>query len=221
MIKRLFFCITFFTTLFTVNAQSLNFEGEIHYKIEYNAPEGYNQSLLEKQPTSHHIYIRKNLVCRQGPTMLENGYLIEIINLVKKQGYIGYQLKNNAAYCPTTAQELENDYLALPLPYDIEYLNETKNIGGYIGKKALVFMSQNQPPFVVYYTNQIPTEAFAVYQGLKGFPLYYEGTINGLQYTCYASKVNPKPQSDERFKMPSEYKKLNRLEFNAFIRGNY
>jgi hypothetical protein len=211
-----------FISVFNISlvlGQELNFEGEIHYKIEYTYFPGNSTSLKDKLPTSIHVYVRDNLVCRQGPTTLQNGYLIEIINLAKNQGYFGWKYNNGSAYRRTTSTDITNDYVALPLPVNIEYLNETKNFGGFVGKKALVFMDNNSEPYTVYYTNQIPTAAFSVYQNLKGFPLYYEGSMNGILFKVYATSVSPKPQPDARFTMPTEYKLLSKEEFNAFMRA--
>lgn len=217
-IFSLLFCMLLGTCV--LMAQPYNFEGEIHFKVEYLDFPGNTVKLKDKLPKSLHIYIRKNLVCRQSTTALENGYMIEIINLSKKQGYLGWKYNKGSAYKKTESYEIANDYLGLPKPVNIEYLNETKNFGGYVGKKALVFMDNNNEPFTVYYTDEISKEAFSIYQDLNGFPLYYEGSMNGITFKAYATSVSPKPQPDARFIMPSEYKLLGKEEFKLFILAN-
>lgn len=216
----LLFFFSFLLGIGSVFAQPYNFVGEIHYKIEYTTPEGVSPHYVASLPKSMHVYVRKNLVCSQGPVALKNGYLIKIINLEKNQGYLGIKYSKGSIYKAIEPHEIQNDYNALNKPVDIEYVNETKSFGGFVGKKALVFLDNESDPLTVYYTTEITAKAFPIFQDLIGFPLYYEGTKNGVPFKAYATTVNPREQPNERFIMPSEYQRLSKEEFKAYMLTN-
>jgi GLPGLI family protein len=200
-------------------AQSVNFEGEIHFTITYTYFPDHLKRFQDQLPRNSDVYVRNNLVCKKGPTGMVNGYQIYIKNLATHTGYNAMQVGETSVAYRLTAQDYQTELNSMTAPVSIEYLNETKQIAGYLCKKALVYMPSSTQPFTVYYTDKIPAEAYVIYKGLKGFPLYFEGNMNGVTYYSQAFAINPTQQSDAQFLLPKNYKLLSKEEYrNALIK---
>lgn len=200
-------------------AQSVNFEGEIHFTTTYTYFPEHLLRYRDQLPRNSDVYIRDNLVCKKGPTGLVNGYQIYIKNLATMTGYNAMQVGETSVAYRLTNQDYQAEMNSMAVPLSIEYVDETKQIAGFLCKKALVYMPGSTQPFTVYYTEKIPAEAYVVYKGLKGFPLYFEGNMNGVQFYSEAFAVNPTKQSDAQFLLPPNYKVLSKEEYrNALIK---
>jgi len=216
MYKFTFGIILFFSSFFS-SAQSVNFEGEVHFVTTYT----YFPAALEQykpyMPVTMDIYIRNNLVCKEGPTAFANGYQIHITNLATNSGYTAMRVADNTVAYRKMPKDFKSEANALPTPTSIEYLNETRTIGGFVCKKALVYLPSQTNPFMVYYTTKLPAEAYVVFKGLKGFPLYFEGNMNGVTYFTEAKSVHPSKQADAKFLLPKEYHVLPYEEFKEVL----
>lgn len=217
--KNYILAFALFLSIPLAKAQSVNWEGEVHYVTTYTYfPEellGYKDFL----PVTMDIYIRKNLVCKEGPTAMANGYQIHITNLSTQNGYTALRVADNSVAYRKGPAEFKSEINTMPNPTSIEYLNETKTIAGFPCKKALVYLASSSKPFTVYYTNQLPSEAYVVYKGLKGFPLFFEGSMNGVTYYTEAKSIHPTKQGDEKFLLPEEYHIVSYEEFkNTLIK---
>ena len=208
---------TLFLSFLMAKSQSVNWEGEVHYVTTYTyfpeALKGYKDYL----PVTMDIYIRKNLVCKEGPTGLANGYQIHITNLATQNGYTAMTVADNQVAYRKGPAEYASESEAMPIPTSIEYVNETRTIAGFPCKKALVYLANSSKPFTVFYTNQLPSEAYIVYKGLKGFPLYFEGSMNGVTFYSEAKSVNPTKQADSKFLLPQEYHIVSYEEFKSTL----
>jgi GLPGLI family protein len=215
--QKIAFVIILFFMSFTAKSQSVIFEGEIHYVTTYT----YFPKALERykpyMPVTMDVYVRKNLVCKEGPTAFANGYQIHITNLTTNSGYTAMRVSDNTVAYRKTPQKYQAEFDALPTPTSIEYVNETRTIGGFVCKKALVYLPSSTKPFTVYYTNKIPAEAYVVYKGLKGFPLYFETNSNGVTSFSEAKSVRPTKQDDSKFLLPKEYRILPYEEFRQAL----
>lgn len=210
------------TSSFTPAPQTVIFEGEIHYTTTYTYFPAHLERYRSVMPTTLDMYIRRNLVKMEGPTGMANGYMIRIKNLSTHTGYLAMSVGNTYAAYRQGPAEFQSEVDNMTTPTSIEYIDETKNIAGYICKKALVYMPSSTKPFTVYYTNKIPAEAYnIVYKGLKGFPLYFEKSDNGVTSFTQAISIHPQKQEDTKFLLPEKFKLLSMEEFkNAFFNDN-
>lgn len=95
----------------------------------------------------------------------------------------------------------------------IKYLDETKVIAGYKCKKAEVTMKSKEGKedvLNVFYTDEIPTSDIkAPYKGLKGFPMEYSMSTNGIKMNFTTKAVSKDPVPDSKFDIPKEgYKEV-------------
>jgi len=94
----------------------------------------------------------------------------------------------------------------------IKLLDGTKEIAGYICKKAEITMnmpqSQGEVTTVVYYTDQIPNVNTygAKFKGLDGFPLEYTVDTYGMKMKITATAVSKEKVEDAVFNVPDGYK---------------
>lgn len=107
----------------------------------------------------------------------------------------------------------------------IKYIDETKKIAGYTCHKAEVTVTvQDQSvTTTVYYTEDIVTEKndASGFKGLKGFPLEYSISQQGLNVTFSATKVSKESLPDDTFKPhTSGYKLMTQEEIMADVQKN-
>lgn len=215
--RNLIAIIFLFASISSAKAQSVNWEGEIHFVTTYTyfPPELANYKPY--MPTTMDFYIRKNLVKKEGPTGFANGYQIHITNLSTHSGYTAMRVAENSIAYRRMPQDYQAEIDAYPTPTSIEYVNDTRTIAGFLCKKALVYMPNNSKPFIVFYTTQIPAEAFVVYKGLKGFPLYFEANNKGMLFYSEAKSIHPTKQEDSTFLLPEEYHVVPYEEFKQSL----
>ena len=93
---------------------------------------------------------------------------------------------------------------------EIKYLTGTKTIAGYDCKEAQMTTkdkkSGNTYTIDIYYTDQLPMSSDAKFKGLKGFPLSYNMSQNGMKFTMTATAVTKQSVPDSMFVVPSGYK---------------
>ena len=198
-------------------AQSVNFEGEVHFVTTYTYFPPELEKFKDYLPVTMDIYVRNNLMTKEGPTGYANGYQIHIRNFATNQGYTAMKVGDDAVAYRKSAKDYQTESAGMPTPTSIEYVEGTRKIAGFVCNKALVFLPGYTQPFTVYYTEKIPKEAFQVYKGLKGFPMYFEGDLKGVKYYSEAKSANPTPQSDSRFLLPKEYTVVSYEEFKSTL----
>jgi GLPGLI family protein len=108
---------------------------------------------------------------------------------------------------------------------DIKYIDGTKKIAGYTCKKAQVTITvQDQTvTTTVYYTEDITIDPKVplAFKGLKGFPLEYSVSAQGMEITFSASKVSKESIPDDTFKAHvSGYKPMTYEEIMADVQKN-
>jgi GLPGLI family protein len=119
-------------------------------------------------------------------------------------------------------KELKKESEKNPAPA-IKYLDETKTIAGYICKKAEITFKNSddkEETSTVFYTEELPSSDFrATYKGLKGFPMEYSMTQNGMKLTLTATKVSKEAIDDSKFIIPEGYKETTLEELQKSMGG--
>ncbi|HTB31295.1 MAG TPA: DUF4412 domain-containing protein [Bacteroidia bacterium] len=98
----------------------------------------------------------------------------------------------------------------------IEYIDSasaTKSIAGYSCKKAKVTVNMGKEgsvPSYVYYTTDLPyADPQGQFKGLKGMPMEFSVSMQGLNLTITAKSVESKTLSDSLFTIPADYKQMD------------
>lgn len=108
---------------------------------------------------------------------------------------------------------------------DIKYVDGTKTVAGYTCHKAEITITdpQGQPATSeVYYTEDIvtPPAKSGPFKSLKGFPLEFSTTQQGVKASITATKIDKQSVSDDTFTVPSGYKLMTMDEIKADIQKN-
>ncbi len=196
------------------------FEGEISMKTTYTYFPPELMAYKDRMPTEMKFFIKGKKVRKEGPTGF-GAYQTYIYDFEKETGYvllsfptgkIGYKMDHN--------DFLEEQKL-IPVPEKVEETGESKTIAGYVCNKALVTVKDFHRPLTVYYSANIPAFAYQPYAGLKGFPLWYEGTSKGVNFFVEALSVHPKTLDDSIFVFPSDYTLLTKEAFFEELKKSF
>lgn len=96
---------------------------------------------------------------------------------------------------------------------DIKYLNDTSTIyNGYQAKKAKITYSDGYA-YDIWYTTEIPAHYSSEFKGLKGFPLIYESTMEGIPVIYSFNSINYKTLPLGFMDTPIGYQTMSLNEF--------
>jgi GLPGLI family protein len=198
---------------YTLAPVNPGFEGEIIYKI--NVDGGNDQMAQMMQNYSIKTYIKgdksrteSNMGMMNSITITDNKNPKQPVVLINMMGS-KYQIKIDPA-------DLKNEEANQPV---IKYLGGSKTIAGYACKEAQITMNDaktgNKTTSEVYYTGDLPynTDSYeSHFKGLKGFPLSYSMSQNGMNFTVQAESVKKESVPDSLFATPSGYKLVTKDE---------
>lgn len=102
---------------------------------------------------------------------------------------------------------------------DVEYFDEQKTIAGYKCKRAEV--TDDQGTVVVWYTEEITSDASAQFSVLTGFPLEYTIESEGMEITVRAVSVEKKKVDAVLFEIPSEYEEVSEDDLDGMMNGGF
>lgn len=96
----------------------------------------------------------------------------------------------------------------------IEYLNEEKEICGFMSKKAKIILPDSTiEPFFIYYTDDITisnVNAQTPFKSINGVLLEFQVKFYDLNMRLTANKIQDTEISSDHFKIPDDYQNINR-----------
>lgn len=187
--------------------------GKIKYTLDYDLPEAY-ESQRAMLATEMTCYIGKDFTRQeQGSTL---GEQITINNLSTGVTTVLMDLMGKKIALST--EDVESDDKVEP---KIEYLDETKEIAGYLCKKAIYSIMKNgmEAVFDVYYTEELPAEANTQFSGIEGFPMEYVVESQGMVITYTAIEVKEEKVSKSLGEVPDGYEKMSYEELMQMLGG--
>lgn len=221
--KRRFLFISFLCFAFISLSAQNSFKGEVIYKIDYEG-EAVTEQVLSILPDQISMVIKgyKSRVSMKTPM----GDQVTIINAAKKTVVNLLDIMGRKFAIQQTPDEIklnQNRYVDL----NVEFTNETLEIAGYTGKKAIVHVNHTdfdgQASFVVYYSEEL--EAYGLnfsdplFHKIKPFLLQFETEARGLLMRFTAISVEEKKISEDHFKIPKEYKLTTKEEMKKSLGG--
>jgi hypothetical protein len=112
------------------------------------------------------------------------------------------------------------------LKYTYVKSEETKTICGYVCTRYDITIYDaevdEEKKVIAYTTTEIGTDEKINnfdYPGLKGFPLYEEIDYRGVKEISEAIEVKQTKVKSADFLIPSDYKMMNFMEFNAYLKA--
>ena len=196
--------------------KSKAFEGTLTYEITYPGMQ-IDPAQAGQLPTSMTIKIKGTktrqdmvvgVVSQSGISDAATRTQIALIDMMGQK----YAIR-------TTPADLDTAFKKIPAA-KIELKSDTKEIAGYVCKKATV--TEEDQTFDVWYTEEIGTESnFAnpSMREIKGMLMEYESDMNGIKMKMTVKSVKAEKVKDVLFMMPADYKELTKEEVKAMFGG--
>lgn len=193
------------------NGVSDKTEGVINYEITYPKMDKTNY-MLGFMPTEMNLYFKDNkyvTLISAGMGTFKTNFICdkaqdELFQLVK--------LINKKYVLELKGEEIKYANTLLP-NFNIEFIDDAKEILGYMCKKAIVTVdNETHDAFTVYYTDAIKIEDpnwCNQFAPIKGVMLEYQYEKYDICMRFKAKKVNFEKVEDAIFDIPKEYQKLS------------
>ncbi len=202
----------------TVFAQKKFNEGTIVYSISVDAAElGMMAAMMPSEMT---MKIKGNFsrTEMEAPMM---GKTIAINNSKNNTGVMLMDLMDKK-FALTIDEKFMKSQMGKMPDYSITETIQTKEILGYTCKKVVLTDKQTLDEMTVYYTEEIPYHGTAMtsqLQTIKGMPMEYTTTMQGVSMSIKVKSIVAEKLSDELFKQPAEYKIVTQEQLMQAMMG--
>ena len=200
-----------------INAQK--FEGKITYSIEYDeipeALEAY-EAMLPKESS---ITI-KGTKSKAEQSMGGMGTSSVITDSKTNSSLMLISMMGQKMAVKMSAEEIAEQKKAAPKT-TTKITKTTKKIAGYTCTKAIVTDAEGTE-MIVWYTDQIPALGGANNKtggDIKGFPMEYSVSANGMEMTMSVSKVSKVKIPNSTFDIPEGYEEMTMEELQESFGG--
>ena len=213
--------LIFSFVLITIHSFTQDFTGKIIYEMDYELPE-----LMEPQramlPTEMTTYIGK-----EHSKVVQNTMLGEQVTIVNFKTSITTSMMDMMGQ--KIAIEIKPEDASPDNKPSIEYTEETKTIAGYACKKAIYTINsaagmkkgtgEDTEPISmeVYYTPEISAQSNQQFKELKGLPLEYSVSTQGMVMNIKAKSIKNEKCPKSLFDIPSDYKIMSLEEFQKMM----
>jgi len=197
--KKCFFtsllvCLSVFSLSFA-NAQE--FEGKITLKIEYEeVPEEY-EPYINMFPKEMTTYVKGKKTCVEQNTM--GGGTTTVMDSETGKGFMIMTMMGKKEAYEMSATDAGTKSETKPT---ITYTDETKEIAGYICKKAELKFEGEEEVMTVWYTEEIASGYNSHFPGIKGFLMEYSVENRGMVMVMTVTSVSKETVSDSKFTLP-------------------
>jgi len=206
-------------TVFTTNAQkSSSFAGTIKISIKY---EGENRNPQEHVPKEQFYTVFENkMKVQDGPWWVylydgDKGTMTRLLDI-----------PGNRGGCTHPAEVVESFLGLSTKKFTYKKGEETKVICGYVCTRYDITIydteTEEETTVIAYTTTEIGKDYNInnfEYPGLTGFPLYTESEHKGVKTIEEAIEVKPTKVKAIDFLIPTNYKMMTPLEFNAYLKS--
>lgn len=199
-----FLLISFLALSYTFSSAQ-EFEGVITFSISYESLPVEMKDAVSMLPQEQTFYIKNNLSKFVQNSNMSSTVVVSDSKTKKSTLLIDAMGKKYKMTIDTEdLSEVEN---VSSDEIKIEYVNETKTIAGYACKKAVVIMEGFDQEAIFYYTEEIAPLMLNGMEGLhlKGLPLEYRISMDGMTMVMKASKVDKIAVPDSTFDIPEGY----------------
>ncbi len=222
--KKLIIKSIFVLILFPIlgMAQSPKFqEGKIVYSITYSDMD-LDPQAVQMLPTETHMFFKDNMSrvemnMGMGTTVvIANGKTGSATTLMDMMGHKISMTMNKAD------MEKVRDKYKDKNEVKINYTEGTKTICGFSCKRAEIVYDESEEPMEVYYTDDITAynaNFSTEYPELKGFPLQYTVSQQGMTMKLIANKVSTEKLDKKLFEIPEGYKETKPEDLQKMFGG--
>jgi len=192
-----------------------DFEGKIDFSISYIDLPAEMQGYEAMLPKEMSITMKGNKSRIEQSQMMGSNVIVS--DMDNKNGFIEMDMGGQKLRMLITTDEFENEEnKALS---NIEYLDETKDILGYMCKKAIMKDDAGNTVMTVFYTKEISNKAQKEFVGLDGFPLQYNMTQQNMTMEILATGINKQSVPDTSFEKTDGFKDISQADLQKMIMG--
>lgn len=209
-----------FAVLMNVNAQLT--EGHVSYNVEFSSKQPEFQMYAGMMQGSRlDIYFTKG----KSRTEMKVGTIMETVNIIENASEKMLTLMSGMIGKKAIEGTTKKEETKEPAPkFDVELVNETKEIAGYKCKKAIVTDEQSSK-YNFWYTEDIKMNSkgqkyFDEY-GIPGFPMEMEFIQNDMNVRMVASSIEKLPKKNNLFSLdiPEGYQLTTQKELEEIMGG--
>ena len=196
-------------------------EGVITYKISYPDSK-FTESQMAMFPKLMSVMIKGSKSKTEMITGMGNQ--TEINDYTEKSKVSLLDMMGQKYAIKETAADIQKEMEKEP-PATVEVTNETKNIAGYLSKKAIVTTNQDgeKTVYEVWFTEELGSKdvnfADPVYKDINGVLMEFQMKTPQISMKFTVSSVEKKNVSAKEFEIPSDYKLTTKEELKSKFGG--
>lgn len=210
--------ITIFT-LFSFQAFAKEFKGVITYKITIEGS-GVTDEMKTMMPKTMTMTIKGNKA--RSEMIMSMGKTISISNGDDKTAITLMDMMGQKIAIQSNYEEIMKEMADSP-EAKVEITGETKEIAGYLCKKALVTIPEDDMEIIVYYTEELGTSALNFdnpqFKDINGVMLEFEMPNESFTMHFTAVTVEKKNVEDSEFTIPEGYQIKTKEELKGMFGG--
>jgi hypothetical protein len=197
------------------------FDGVITYKISYPDSK-YTEAQLNMFPKVMTVSVKGSKA--RTEMNVGGGTTVEILDYVAKTKVALINMMGQKYAIKQTAQEIEKENAGQPKG-TVNVTNETKNIAGYICKKAIVTSDEDgvKTTFEVWFTEDLGGKDAnfdnPLYKDINGVMLEFLIKTPQITMKLSASSVEKKAVSAKDFEIPADYTLTTQEELKSKFGG--
>lgn len=200
--------ILFCLSLQLADAQSN--DGYILFDVKYDDM-GLSKEELAALPSQSEIWFKGNKMLMLMPSAM--GFESRVV-VDGDDVFVLMDMLGNKMAIKSSKQEMEQKNAAKPKQFSVKKITtDKKMIAGYECTKAIM-SSEGEEDLIVWFTEKLKISGGWYYNmdGLKGFPLEFAMSANGMKMWMVAREINNDPVSSDKFVVPSGYKVMTQQE---------
>lgn len=200
--------VLFCLSLLMADAQSN--DGYILFDVKYDDM-GLSKEELAALPSQSEIWFKGNKMLMLMPSAM--GFESRVV-VDGEDVFVLMDMLGNKMAIKSSKQEMQEKNAAKPKQYTVKSITtDKKMIAGYECTKAIM-SSEGEEDLTVWFTDKLKISGGWYYNmdGLKGFPLEFAMSANGMKMWMVAREINNEPVSPDKFVVPSGYKVMTQQE---------
>ncbi len=102
----------------------------------------------------------------------------------------------------------------------IDFTNDTLTIAGFNCKKAIIYFTDENKSFELFYTTDIPIEEpnrLTPYKDIEGVLMAFNIDLNKIEMRVTATQFKPQQINDDIFEIPENYIKISKKKMSSII----
>ena len=183
------------------------FEGQVDFQMEYEEVPAEMEMMKGMLPKKMSMLIKGDC-SRIEQSMMMGMKQFTIVDMKSENIHILMHMMGKKMKMTMDMKEEEMKRGAKD-DIDIKYVDGEKEIAGYMCKKAEITVKNGKAPSVVYYTEEIPGAMSREFKGLKGFPLEYGHSEQGMTVNIIATMVDQKELDQSLFEVSDDYEEMD------------